>query len=61
MNYLNVAWNYFKGKKSYFVAAVAILYGFLYNDKNALLVGLATFGLRHALVTEINKIVSRKK
>lgn len=52
---------FLKGKKTYFVAGLAIAYGWYFSDANAVLLGLGLFGLRDGLSTEITKILTNKK
>ena len=49
--------NFLKGKKTYAIALVAIVYGFFYKDMNAIIVGLTACGLRSGLSTEVAKMV----
>lgn len=61
MKYLKQGWDELKGYKTYAVALVAILYGLLYHDTTAVLIGLTGFNLRNGLTTEVAKYLTRKK
>ena len=38
--------DFFVGKKTYIIGTIAILYGFFFNDPNAIWIGLTAWGLK---------------
>ena len=59
--YIFKVWNYLKGKKTYFVAICGLVYGFYYNDKDAILLSLGLLGLRHGISNEVANLLVRKR
>ena len=58
--YFFKAWDFLKGKKSYFVVVCAIVYGIYANDKDALILGLGLLGIRHGISTEVARLIKKK-
>ena len=50
--------NFLKGKKTYFLAVISIIYGIAYKDPNAVMVGLVACGLRSGMATEVAKLAT---
>lgn len=53
MKFLSTIWNFLHGKKTYILALLAIIYGFVYGDNNAIITGLIAMGLRNGISNEI--------
>jgi hypothetical protein len=51
-------WNWLKGKKTYIISAIGLLYGVTHGDTNATLISLTGFGLRSGLQTIAETIIA---
>jgi hypothetical protein len=60
MNIFTATLDFLKGKKTYIVGIVAIAYGILFKDSNAIFIGLTACGLRAGVSTEIANIAVGK-
>jgi len=52
--------NCLKGRKTYILAVIAIVYGVAYKDASVLTVGLIACGLRAGMANEIATVVTTK-
>jgi hypothetical protein len=52
-------WNFFIGKRTYIVGALALSYGWYFKDPQAIFVGLGLFGLRAAISHDIAKLLDQ--
>jgi len=50
--------SFLEGKKTYIFGAIAIVYGFLYKDANAVFIGLTACGIRSGIATEFAKLLT---
>jgi hypothetical protein len=55
----SAVWNFFKGKRTYLVGALALVYGWYFKDPQAIFVGLGLFGLRAAISHDLAKLLSQ--
>ena len=53
-------WDFLKGKKTYFIAFCAVVYGIYSNDKEIILVGLGLAGLRDGIKSEVANLIIRR-
>lgn len=61
MEKLNQVIEFIRGKKTYIVAACAIVYGIYTKETEAVLLGFGLLGLRNGITTEISKSLTQKK
>lgn len=54
---LKIAWDYLKGKKTYFAGVAGIIYAIIQADKEIFIVSLGLLGLRHGISSEISKLL----
>ena len=59
MRVVKKGWEQLKGYKTYIVALVAIVYGLVYKDSNAVILGLMGLGLRHGLATTLSLLLKQ--
>jgi hypothetical protein len=52
-------WNFFIGKRTYIVGALALSYGWYFKDPQAIFVGLGLFGLRAAISHDVARLLSQ--
>ena len=52
-------WNWLSGKKTYFLGLLAIVYGIVYKDPNAVIIGLTAMGLRNGLAVGISQLLNK--
>lgn len=53
-------WNFFVGKRTYLVGALALAYGYYFKDPQAIFVGLGLFGIRAAISHDIAKLLEQQ-
>jgi hypothetical protein len=52
-------WNFLSGKKTYVVGILAVAYGIIYKDPNAVIIGLTAMGLRNGLAVGISQLLNK--
>ena len=55
--YLKVAWEFLKGKKTNITGIAGLIYGVLQNDPAVILISLGLLGLRSGITTEVSKLI----
>ena len=53
----SLVWELIRGKKTYFAAIGALMYGFIQDDPQMIITGLGLLGLRHGISSEIARLI----